>query len=127
MSKITNPLTQQAIVDNAFCPTGKGGGIDPSCGRRGGGSDSGANKIHTIAVDDGHNHLKMMSTSYRMDGNNNLADTLLSDADLIKEKGVDEISGMGRYILDSRLLTLLDDSIPNTNLIDSYKKLLRKD
>lgn len=27
------------VVDNAFCPTGKGGGIDPSCGKGGGGVD----------------------------------------------------------------------------------------
>lgn len=31
------------VVDNAFCPTGKGGGVDPTCGS--GGGDKGGNGL----------------------------------------------------------------------------------
>lgn len=37
MSEITkgNPIPDGVPVLNAFCPTGKGGGVDPSCGKGG--------------------------------------------------------------------------------------------
>lgn len=45
-------------VDNAFCPTGKGGGVDPTCGKggkgrkgKGGGGSSGASKAKVMRFD----------------------------------------------------------------------------
>lgn len=38
---IINPFTGQAMVDNAFCPTGQGGGVDPTCGPSGSRSTAG--------------------------------------------------------------------------------------
>lgn len=29
----TNSLTREKLIDNSFCPTGEGGGIDPTCGK----------------------------------------------------------------------------------------------
>lgn len=41
--QIVNPFTGEVVetTENIFCPTGKGGGIDPSCG---GGKGSGGSK-----------------------------------------------------------------------------------
>ena len=40
-----NPIPDGVPVLNAFCPTGKGGGVDPTCGSGGGNS-----KTHSIKL-----------------------------------------------------------------------------
>lgn len=46
------PFAKNEATENAFCPTGEGGGVDPSCGGEGGGTGALAPKGLTPAVDD---------------------------------------------------------------------------
>lgn len=45
-----NPFTGQTIVDNVFCPTGEGGGKDPTCGKGSGLSRSDFGKMTVAAL-----------------------------------------------------------------------------
>ena len=70
-------VTRSRHADNAFCPTGSGGGVDPSCGKDGGGSPaegsggkdaSGPVPMHSIkvpksgkmSIDQAHDAMKQM-------------------------------------------------------------------
>lgn len=45
-----NPFTGQELVGNSFCPTGAGGGIDPTCGKSGG-SSGGGSEVRWVSQD----------------------------------------------------------------------------